>query len=307
VQEAKSSIKWRENIMKNDGNIIRDILPLYIENMVSDDTKGFVEEHLALCADCRTEAENMKKPAKFVADTDIAPLKKLKKKLLIKKIQTILFTTALVFSIVLSAVSFLTAPQYFPYSDDLISITENGNGSITIAFDDTITGYTFFKDTDKAAGIEVYRINAWNTIWDLHFTKREAQNMVIPLDKSIAVYYSQYNGAEDVFIYGTDLYMNGGTMTLPRLILVQYFTLAFIIAIVLGVLLFINRKSKTTKVWLERIFLLPVSYVIAHICIKGIAIKSFSTQRDVSIIVIVMILVYCALLSGLNLYRLKKE
>lgn len=293
--------------MKNDCNIIRDILPLYIENMVSEETKGFVEEHLTLCADCRSEAEKMKKPAEFVADTDIAPLKNLKKKLLIKKVQTILFTTVLVFSIVLSVVSFLTAPQYFPYSDDLFSITENGNGSVTIAFDDTVTGYTFLKDTDNATGIEIYRINAWNTTWDLHFTKRETQNMVISLDKPIAVYYSQNSGAEDVFIYGTDLNPNGDTMTLPRLILGQYFTLAFIIAIVLGVLLFINRKNKTTKVWFERIFLLPVSYVVAHICIKGIAIKSFSTQRDVSIIVLVAILVYCAFLSGLSLYRLKKE
>lgn len=293
--------------MENDCNIVRDILPLYIENMVSEETKGFVEEHLALCADCRAEAEKMKKPAEFVADTDIAPLKNLKKKLLMKKVQTILFTTALVFSIVLSVVSFLTAPQYFPYSDDLFSITENGNGSVTIAFDDTVTGYTFLKDTDNATGIEVYRINAWNTTWDLHFTKRETQNMVIPLDKPIAVYYSQNSGAEDVFIYGTDLNPNGDTMTLSRLIVGQYFTLAFITAIVLGVLLFINRKNKTTKVWFERIFLLPVSYVAAHICTKGIAIKSFSTQRDVSIIVLVAILVYCALLSGLNLYRLKKE
>ena len=293
--------------MKNNCSIIRDILPLYIENMISDDTRTFVNEHMAECTECRTELEQMKNPAKFTANTNTAPLKNLKKKLLIKKVQTIIFTTALVFAIVLSVVSVLTAPLYFPYSEDLFHITENRNGSVTISFNDAVTGYACLKDTDKSTGTEVYRINAWNTAWDLHFMKRGTQNMVISSEKPIAVYYSQNNNAEDVFIYGTDPNPNGGTMVLPRLILGQYFILAFIIAIVFGILLFLNRKNETKKMWFQHIFLLPVSYIIAHLCTKGIAIKSFSTQRDFFIIVLVAILIYCVLLFGINLYHLKKE
>ena len=47
--------------MKNKCNIIRDILPLYVEDMVSADTSAFVEEHLEKCAECRAELEDMKK------------------------------------------------------------------------------------------------------------------------------------------------------------------------------------------------------------------------------------------------------
>lgn len=36
-------------------NIVRDILPLYVEDIVSEDTKQFVEEHLSSCEECRTE------------------------------------------------------------------------------------------------------------------------------------------------------------------------------------------------------------------------------------------------------------
>lgn len=46
--------------MRNECNIIRDILPLYIEDMVSDDTADFVGEHLEKCAECRAEWESMK-------------------------------------------------------------------------------------------------------------------------------------------------------------------------------------------------------------------------------------------------------
>lgn len=46
--------------MKNECNIIRDILPLYIEGLASADTVAFVEEHLEKCSECRKELENMK-------------------------------------------------------------------------------------------------------------------------------------------------------------------------------------------------------------------------------------------------------
>ena len=39
--------------MKNECSIIRDILPLYVENMVSEDTSEFVKEHLESCPACR--------------------------------------------------------------------------------------------------------------------------------------------------------------------------------------------------------------------------------------------------------------
>ena len=39
--------------MRNECNIIRDILPLYADKMVSADTESFVEEHLIGCAECR--------------------------------------------------------------------------------------------------------------------------------------------------------------------------------------------------------------------------------------------------------------
>ena len=32
--------------MKNECSIVQDILPLYVEDMVSEDTAGFVKEHL---------------------------------------------------------------------------------------------------------------------------------------------------------------------------------------------------------------------------------------------------------------------
>ena len=42
-------------------NIIRDMLPLYLDDVVCDDTKELVEEHLQSCSGCRKEAACIKK------------------------------------------------------------------------------------------------------------------------------------------------------------------------------------------------------------------------------------------------------
>ena len=43
--------------MKNECSIVRDVLPLYFENMVSEETAAFVREHLKTCAECAAELE----------------------------------------------------------------------------------------------------------------------------------------------------------------------------------------------------------------------------------------------------------
>ena len=56
--------------MSNQCNLIKDILPLYVEDMVSTDTQEFVNAHLEHCAECRAELERMRSSKKFVPDID---------------------------------------------------------------------------------------------------------------------------------------------------------------------------------------------------------------------------------------------
>lgn len=46
--------------MKNECSIIVELLPLYLEGIVSEDTREFVDEHLAGCESCRAKLELMK-------------------------------------------------------------------------------------------------------------------------------------------------------------------------------------------------------------------------------------------------------
>ena len=46
--------------MKTECSIVRDLLPLYVEDMVSAETAQYMREHLQTCAECKAELANLK-------------------------------------------------------------------------------------------------------------------------------------------------------------------------------------------------------------------------------------------------------
>lgn len=56
--------------MKISCNIIKDLLPLYVENIVSNESKVLVEEHLKSCTECQAKLQKMQQPVKLSADKD---------------------------------------------------------------------------------------------------------------------------------------------------------------------------------------------------------------------------------------------
>ena len=293
--------------MNNKCNLIRDILPLYVEDMVSTDTREFVSEHLEHCEACRAELEHMRKPADIIPDADIVPLKKIKKELFIKRLQTVFLTAILACAIVTVLFGILTSPKFFPYSDDLFNVNSGADGSITIAFDNKVTGYSCMKEFNDET--EIYQINAWTTTWDIYSSNRGKQNMVIPFDRetNIQIFYAQNDGSEDVLIYGINDNAYQDTVTLPRQIFLPYFMLAFLVLAILAVLRFLLKNKQAIIVWIDRALLFPISYMAAHLCTKGISFTSYSSKRDFCIIVLVAMLFYFAMLTGISLYKAKKR
>ena len=53
--------------MKTECSMIRDLLPLYVEDMVSEETAEHINEHLATCEECKVELERLKEGAELTA------------------------------------------------------------------------------------------------------------------------------------------------------------------------------------------------------------------------------------------------
>lgn len=56
--------------MKNECSIVRDLLPLYAEGMLSEDSAAFVKEHLDTCEECRALSAGEEPSAPTDADTE---------------------------------------------------------------------------------------------------------------------------------------------------------------------------------------------------------------------------------------------
>ena len=299
--------------MSNKCNLIKDILPLYVEDMISTDTREFVSEHLEHCMECHAELERMRKAANFISDTDpdtdpdtdIVPLKRVRRDLFIKRLHTICFTAILACAIATVIFGILTSPKFFPYSDNLLNVIDGSDGSVIITFDSEVTGYSCNEVSDNET--EIYRINAWTTTWDLYSSNRGKQNMVIPFDSEteIQIFYAQNDGSEDVLIYGAHQNAEENGVTLPRLILMPYFLLAFFALAVLAILRLLLRNKQAIIVWIDRAIPFPISYMAAQLCTKGFNFTTYSSQRDFCIIILVAMLLYFAMLTGKALYKAK--
>lgn len=64
--------------MKISCEIIRDILPLYAEDMVSQATRELVEDHLKECYDCERELSELNKAKKIPVQGDASALNRVK-------------------------------------------------------------------------------------------------------------------------------------------------------------------------------------------------------------------------------------
>lgn len=57
-------------------HVVEDLMPLYAEQLASQDSCVLVEEHLKRCPSCRARLEVISQPAPLPLDRDTTPLEK---------------------------------------------------------------------------------------------------------------------------------------------------------------------------------------------------------------------------------------
>lgn len=304
--------------MKNECSIVCDLLPLYAEDMVSEDTAEFVKEHLGNCPTCRAELEKLRKPvqpvaAQHVPDIDAEPLKRLKKALLMEKVQAILCTAAVLLALMLSGLSFLTAPEYFAYSQELVTVTEGANGEATISFSSEITDYKLQRIADPADKQTVYQLEVWTCAWDRMFSKPGAQDVTVKPENGheLLIYFTQFinqsSSNSAVCIYGEIEPDSGGWMALPGLSMGYWLAINIVLLVILGVIWLNLRKKEKPRRLVERLILIPIAYMLGHLCVLGFHTLSYSEWRDAQMILAIGILFYCAMLLALSIFYSRKE
>lgn len=304
--------------MKNECSIVRDILPLYVENLVSEDTAEFVKEHLENCHACRAELEKIREPVQPAAaqqepDIDAGPLKRLKKALLMEKVRAILCTAAVLLALMLSGLSLLTAPEYFAYSPELVTVTEGENGEATISFSGKITNYKLQRIADPADQQTVYHLEVWTSAWDRMLQRPGAQDVTVTPENghALLLYFTQFinrsSSNSAVCIYGEIAPDSGGWVALPGLTLGYWLGINILLFVIFSAIWLHLRKKEKPRRRVERLLLIPVAYGLGHLCVLGFHTLSYSEWRDAQMILAIGVLFYFAMLLALSIFYSRKE
>ncbi len=138
--------------MEMSCDIIRDILPLYAEDMVSDATRNMVDDHLCGCDGCTKELAALKKTPKVPVDTEVNSLKRVSDTIRRRKVLTVLCVLMTIASILVTGMEMCANTQlYLPYDKAIESVEYREDGSLVIDYARGIVGHAGVTDEDNEA------------------------------------------------------------------------------------------------------------------------------------------------------------
>lgn len=141
--------------MKISCDIIRDLLPLYAEDMVSEDSKRLVDDHLRGCEACVKELDALKKPQKIPVETDISSLKRVELTIRRKKTLTVLAVMMTVAVLIVTATVWLMTPYILTKTEAIEDVWVTDDGALAIDYARGIIGKSSqsIQDSDNVANV----------------------------------------------------------------------------------------------------------------------------------------------------------
>ena len=200
-------------------NVIGDLLPLYVDGAVSEDTKKLVEEHLAECEECKKAAEDMGKELvlpvhETVRATETSFLQKMKKTWQKRRIRTAVISVAVTAGVILGSYMALTIPQWIiPYKpvdfsvaveDGMVCVYYTGKGRINCSYgyDGEDEFFLYFTQSPWSAYVEPLLEDAEQ--------EEPYRYQIDSVDRIAKVYYGEFSKGLDV-LYGKEAEMAAQT------------------------------------------------------------------------------------------------
>ena len=126
--------------MKISCNIIRDLLPLYAEDLASEDTRTMVEEHLCTCEDCTEALNDMKKNAPVPVEVAPDSLQKVKKTIRRKRVLSVMAALLTLITLASAVVTFLFTPFQLTMEQALDDFYVREDGAVVIDYSPYVIG-----------------------------------------------------------------------------------------------------------------------------------------------------------------------
>ena len=269
----------------NNCNIIKDLLPLYKENLLSEESKIFVEEHLKSCPDC----ENLLKDEIQIKKKESKPLDFIENRIRKETRFATLAAIALLGSILIFIISFLHTPRHLEYEKGLYRVYRSDD-VYTVEFSDKVSGidYSDMEDT-------IY-LDAYTTKYDQIFNKRRLRkSLTFHKDDLKMVLYQNHEKMPNMVIGHGEIHQT----LLPRLIYGFYAKLSIIafVALILAIFLIEKFRKKSIRLPIKTLLIgAPLSLFLGIIGIKGFNTATYYPVTDFKYILLLSFGIYLFLI-----------
>ena len=316
-----------------DCDIVKDLLPLVAEDMASESTKEYVNNHLETCETCRKAYEEMKTP---VEAEPAAPLKTVKKAVKKRGLLIAGLIACLVTALLIGVFARLTKPIVIHSADEaFVSVktmpeisAQNENAGMVLYLTHNESTHVKIENTQQ----ETYKsdfqrwlerwipgekivvmpqsreisIYAYTTLWDQLITQSDTwTGFGISLTHDVdAVFFEPFDNSDRQPLYLREGYEPEAGFALPRLVMNYYFAIALAGTVALAVVWFVLRLLKKKKV--SSIFgvllIIAASGVLAFL-FAGFPATTIEPLRDLIFVCVIATLLIGAGLSARALLK----
>ena len=320
--------------------IIQDLLPLYAEQMLSEESVQLVEEHLAECEACAAKAKELRhaelQEAEAVAESKTGAgvqnlaLQKISKGIKRHRWLSVAFGVLVTATLLVGAFCWLYQPQYLAKEEAVIGVKKE-NGMVVVELRGSARVVSE-NQTDPVTGKEIVTLTACLKRGELSFGKTapiyrldEEGNYIVeePLDENgnytikkkewrfpeetILWYAENNNPAKDVLLWGEETASHRTVEKWKGTGL--YFLLCVPLALAFGFCAFFFREKRFGELFrLPAVFFMSFPLTLWFSAGKSLLI--YDNAGDITIF-FVLVTVLAALLTGSvicgeRLYRLRK-
>lgn len=206
--------------MKISCDIIRDLLPLYAEDMASEDSKKLVDEHLCGCDDCVKVLGSLKKGTPIIMEAVPKSLNKVKKLIRRRRLLSVLAAVTTLITLVSAVMTCLFTPFQLTKEQALDDFYVREDGAIVIDYSPWVTGRSLSGHNQNwiinqySNRFDVIKGNNRASMWELYGTDGIVTEEERQRYENIEIIYGRFESADgkissDAPIPGEE---NGGTI-----------------------------------------------------------------------------------------------
>ena len=302
--------------MKLPCSVVRDLLPVYTEKLVEQETQELIDQHLEECDACRQILSEMKEEPTTPIET-VKPLQNLKKQIRRQRWRVALIAALCVFVVLFTYFFHAGSMNLLPWKEGLLEVRgvetvspdhrigrtyhvlkgesednlapQNYTGeALVLQTDNSIVGTMSNMTVEDDGTITVFLQALGRDSRNINTGGAAGELVLYPVPDRVIYGYSE----PQKLLWGEPL--NGGGQVLPRLTLNYYLLIAAGLTVITGALWFVLRKNRNNRI-IRQIFFAPLSYVIAHLLICGVKGTTYFMGRNMYVILLIAVAIYFVL------------